>query len=221
MAEQDGPRERKIRTLAHRLPELLGIGLLTLSLVGCAASPVERFERVSVALTQARDAGASRWAPDLLAEAEALLAAAEEEISHQTERRFSVRSFRVARLLIDDAENKIDVARVAAERAAQSAESTAVARLRDALRVVQQIREASELIPASPDTADDRAGIRADLEQLERDLAEAQARFDQGFFDEAEQLAQVVAARGERMAIFVARAGEHRIATSQGARTAR
>ncbi len=199
----------------------LGLGLLVLVLVGCAASPVERFERVSTAFADAHDAGVSRWAPDLLAEAEALLAAAEEEISHQTERRFSVRSFRVARLLIDDAENKVRAARVAAERAAENAESMAEARLEDATRVVQQVRAASKRIPASPETADDRAGIQADLEQLEDELARARNRFDAGVFDEAVQLAQVVLARGERMANIVVRAGEHRVVTSQGARTAR
>jgi hypothetical protein len=197
------------------------VPILAALLIGCAASPVERLARVSVAFSTARDAGVSRWAPNLLAEAEALLAAAEEEISHQTERRFSVRSFRVARLLIDDAEQKIDAARVAAEQAAVAAQETAVARLRDASRAMAQVQQASRQIPSRPDTADDRAGIRVDLDKLKRELGLAQTRFDEGAFDEAALLANAVAARGERMAVMVVRSLSHRVVAAPDSRATR
>ena len=183
--------------------------LLTALLGGCAASPSARFEALSRALAAAREGDVARWAPETLAEAEGLLAAAGEEIAQQEGRRAVVRSFRIARIMLDKVEYKLSKARIKAKWVSRVARLEAAASLGAADAELSHVRAASQKIPHSADTAEDRAGIQADLAALEADLERARGRFAEGTYVQAAKVAGAVEARGQRMAETLARSLDH------------
>lgn len=186
------------------------LAILTILLLGCAGSPTARLKEIALLVESARSAGAERWAPDLLVEASSLLRAAEEEILEQRQRRWAVRSYRVARLLLEDAERQAEAARELARQASIAAKDRASEAMVAAGRAVRKVRAVERAMPVGADTADDRAGLGRDLADLEKLLERAEEQFAQGAFAEAAADADAVHERGLRIAETAERSLEHR-----------
>ena len=183
--------------------------VLLVAVVACASPPDERVSDIAQLIVRARDAGAERWALDALTEAETLLGSVREELAQQNQRPAASRRFRVARLLLDDAEQQANRALEGAAIAVKDARARAERAIEKAGVVVETVRSAWREIPRGPDTADDRAGLEQDLASLEGLLHQANGHFAAGSFDEAAADADAAHERGLRIASAAARSLDH------------
>jgi hypothetical protein len=95
--------------LLSRLPMMLAVLWAMASLTGCVGAPVQEMSNARQAVRAAEKAGASKYAPELLTEAQSLLKSAETNLRH--------REYRVAREEAEQARSKAIEARRVVETA--------------------------------------------------------------------------------------------------------
>jgi hypothetical protein len=165
---------------------VLGFGFVALS-IGCAEPPRQEIEAVKVALGEARDAGASDYAPNALKTAEEAEAAFQAELDAQAGKSGPMRRYKVA---LEKAAAAKDAARaaameaVAAKEQARSEATEALAAARSALV------ETRALLANMPEqkpkkTQVDRAALGTDLDAAEQAIREADDLFAAASYREA------------------------------------
>jgi hypothetical protein len=165
---------------------------------GCAKPPEAEIEAARQALASADTAEAQTWAPEAYQEAQAAMDAVQTEVNAQAEKFALTRSYDEAKRLVAEAQAKAEAAqqaaiegKEAARNAAQAALETGRATLEQASTLLTEV-EGCKRRPKGFET--DVAALRATLEGLQAQHAEAQAAFDSGDYKQAQAGAEAVQA---------------------------
>lgn len=158
---------------------LVTIGLVALPCVaimgGCAEKPAEDMAAAEQAIQQARETGASQYAPEELRGAEEQLLKAQEEISLQDNKFVLLRNYSNANQLLTQVQTEAVKAKSAAEAKKEEARANANAAI---VLAKTALTEAQTLLAQAPSGK----GTQADLQALHSDLQAAEA-----LYNEAEQ----------------------------------
>ncbi|HKV07589.1 MAG TPA: DUF4398 domain-containing protein [Thermoanaerobaculia bacterium] len=173
--------------------------VLALSLAGCGGPPEDEIQAAQTAMTEARQAGADKYAPDAYGKAEETLAQANAEVEAQKGRFVLMRSYGRSKQLLRQAAADAGTAKTEAAAGRVQARGEAEATIAAARTALDAAIAAVAGAPAGKDSRGDLAIMKGDLEALKGTLSDAEAA--QGSEDYATALERAQKVRQEAEAI--------------------
>lgn len=186
------------------------IGLSCLSLA-CARTSEERVVAITRLLDEARTFEAEDYAPAALAEAEALLAQARDELALQDSKPWFLSTHRKFRRLLSECEEAASLVRAEAAAGVVRARRQAGRALSGAHAALDRASEAYWRSPRGKDAQVDLLRMRSDLDELLSELTVAELAIERGDFLDAARLAGAVENRAGEVARTIHRATAYRI----------
>jgi hypothetical protein len=170
-----------------------------LSLTACGGPPEEEIRSAEAAMSEARQAGADRYATEAYGKAESSLTQANAEVEAQKGRFVLMRSYGRAKQLLRQAAADAGTAKTEAAAGRVQARGEAEATIASARTALDAAIAAVAGAPAGKDSRGDLAIMKGDLEALKGILSEAEAA--QGSEDYATALERAQKVRQEAEAI--------------------
>lgn len=169
---------------------LLFVGLILAT--GCADRPDEALEVVESAFEDARAAQAADYAPESMQQAEDLRVRLEAELKAQEERFGMFRSFKTASRLAEEAKDAAVQASAEAASGRERVKLESADLIAEARQVLTEARSSLASAPGGKGGQADLALMKADLDEVEITLTEADADFAAERFMEARLKAEAV-----------------------------
>jgi len=184
--------------------KLLRFAPLVLVLLGCDKVPQSEIDATRARIDEAITAGADRFAPGSLKDAQAAFASALAEVEKENKR--LVRSYEEARNHLERAQEIAGRAKAEAEVSAAELRRTSEQVIHDARIALDEAGSSVSSAPSGKGALADLAAMRADLDVLKAAMQEAQDAFQEGDYLTAQSKAESVKARAGEISQDVARA---------------
>ncbi|MCP4663908.1 MAG: hypothetical protein GY856_51650 [bacterium] len=179
-------------------------------ILACGTVPDERLVAATRLLDEARSLQAENYVPDALRRAEELLAQAEAELAAQKDRIAFLRTYHKARKLLDEAQAAARWVRMEAAAASVEARQAAHRAVAEARLAFERAGKAFRGAPRGKDTLIDLERMAADLAALREALTEAEVRLAEGDFLAARKQGKDVSREAQLVAYTIEQAMKHR-----------
>jgi hypothetical protein len=187
------------------------------ALVGCAKVPQVEVDAARQALSGAREAEASDYAPDALRAAQDALAKLDAELKVQEEKFALFRSYKVSTELANTAKAEGEKAKQAAAQGKERTKQEVEALLAETRQMLTETQDMLASAPTGKGTQMDKAALQSDLTGVETSLSEVDAVFASGRYKEAKTKAEAAKRSAEAVRMDIQSALEQ----AKAARTRR
>lgn len=157
---------------------------------GCQEPPKDQIQEARTALDELVQSGVFQWAPEAGEAAKAALAKVEAEVKIQGDKLGFLRDYEQTLALVEDVKKAASTAKAAATEAKEKARTEAAESIAGLEKALSEARDLLATAPKGKGSEADLEAMKADLDEVERTVADAKSALDGERFAEVSSKVQ-------------------------------